>query len=123
MLATCQDNTAQRHLNFSLHCVPDDNKSVRTGHTIRNQIVRLVVIAKVDILGGDELINFNSVGALQRDRVEFVVFDLEILALRVLIPPSAVLLIDFPAGDLIDKLLPETMAVILVNLMKVRFLG
>lgn len=123
MLSTCQDYATQGYLVFALHSVPDYDKSVRSGLSIWDQVIRLIIVAKVDLVSGNEFVNINCMSAFEFDRLELIFLDLDVLPLRELIAASAIFLIDFPARDFVDKLLPETMAVIPIYLVEMRFLG
>src|SRR5205085_11609495 len=83
----------------------------------------LVEIALVDLGPRHKAVDVDGVGALDLDRFELVLLDLDIAALAQFITASLLVALDDTAGVLVDHLLPQPVARLLVDLMEMRLLG
>jgi hypothetical protein len=63
------------------------------------------------------------VRAFNLDRLQFICLDLDIASLAEFVTPAFLVAFDDPPGVLIDHLLPQAVARLLVDLMKVGLLG
>ena len=90
---------------------------------VRRDVVRAVQISLVDLFARNERVDFDGVVAVDRDGVEFVVIHRDVGVLGVLVAAALVLGLDRLARDLVDQLLPQSIAGLLVDLTKRHPLG
>ena len=103
---------------LAAHGLADDRKGVLPGLVVRGDVVGGVQISLVDLLAGNERIDLDGVVALDRDGIEFVVVDRDVGVLRVLVAATLIGAFDRLARDLVDQLLPQPIAGLLVDLPK-----
>ena len=65
-------NPSKCHSAFALHRIADDRKGFLTAFVVRNDVVRALVIALVDLILGHELIDDDRPSALDFNRLKFV---------------------------------------------------
>src|SRR6185437_16615302 len=83
---------------------------------LRDEIVGALDVALVDLGFRHEAVDVDRVAALDRDRVEFFVLDLQVDALVDLVAPPLVFRIDRLLCLVVDQLLAKAMAGLLVDL-------
>jgi hypothetical protein len=98
------------------HGVSYDGERVETDLIVRDQIIRIVEVPDVDLGERHELFDLDCVRALDLDRVDLVVLDLEVLAFRDLVAAALVVSFDDLARYLVHELLAQPVASLLVNL-------
>ena len=65
MLPVREDNARKSHLVFSLHRIADNDERIGSRLAVWNDIIGFVEIALVDVLRRNEVIDFDSMGALE----------------------------------------------------------
>ena len=83
---------------------------------VRDDVIGTVQISLVNLRAWHERIYFDGVIALDRDRVEFIIIDLDIGAFGILVSASLILALHWLARDLVNELLPESIAGLFVVL-------
>ncbi len=117
-LALGQHDTSQSHHSFFTHGFADDRKRILTNLVVRRKVVRAVEVSLVYLFAWNERVDFDCVVALNLDRFEFLVFDKDIGPLGVFVAAPLVLACNRFARYLINKLLPQPIAGLLVYLPK-----
>jgi hypothetical protein len=72
----------------------------------------------VDLFARNERVNFDGVSAFDGNGVEFIVVNEDVGVLGIFVAAALVLVADRFARDVIDKLLPKSVAALLVDLPK-----
>ena len=81
-------------------------------------VVGAIQISLVDLLARNERVDLDGVVALDRNGVEFVIVDRDVGVLRVLVAATLIVGLDRLARDLVNQLLPQPVAGLLVDLAK-----
>ena len=84
------------------HC-----ESILADLIIRRDVIRAIKVSFVYLLARNKRVDFDGVGALDGNRVEFFVVDKDISILRIFVAASLVRVVDWLARDLVDKLLTQ----------------
>ena len=87
---------------------------------VGDDVVRLVQVPLVDIFGRNEIVDFDGVGALELHGVQLFLFDLDILSFREFVASALMILVDDPTGLFVHHLLPQPMARLGIDLVKMR---
>ena len=97
--------------------------SVGAGFSVRGDIIRVIEISPVDLVPRHETVDVDGVVALDRDRVDLLVRDLDIGALGVFVAAPLVGSLNRLARHLVDELLAQPVAGLLVDLAEGDALG
>src|SRR6516225_2450586 len=122
-LALGEHDAAERDHALAAHGVADDRECFLAHAVGRRDVIGAVVVALVDLRGGDEAVNVDDVPALHLDRLELVIVDLDEDTLVDFVAPALVLGRDRLARLLIHQLLAQAVAGLLVDLPKRDALG
>ena len=122
-LALRQHDTTERDHVLAAHGLADHRKCVLPDLAVRRDVVGAVQIPLVDLLARDERVDFDGVLALDRKGVEFVVVHRDVGVLGVFVAAALVVALDRLAGDLVDQLLAQAVACLLVDLAERDTLG
>ena len=106
-----------------LHRVADDGERFLSALGVGYDVVRPLVVALVDFLFGNELVDIDGVRALDLDRIELLRLDFHVLAAGQLIAAALVVLVDDTACFLVDHLLAQAIAGLAVDLVETGLLG
>ena len=101
---------------LAAHGLADHRKGVLPDLIVRRDVVGAVQISLVDLLARNERVDFDGVVALDRNGVEFIIVHRDVGVLRVLVAAAFILALDRLARDLVDQLLPQAVAGLLVDL-------
>ena len=115
-LALGQHDAAERHHALAAHSLADHREGFLSDLIVRRDVVGAVEKSLVDLLARHERVDLDSVVALDRKGVEFVVLDQDIGVLGVLVAAALILALDRFARDLVDQLLAQPVAGLLVDL-------
>ena len=107
---------AERDHALAAHRLADHRKCVLPDLIVRGDVVGAVQITLVDLLARNERVDFDGVVALDRDGVEFVVVHRDVGVLGVLVAAALIVGLDRLARDVVDQLLPQPIAGLLVDL-------
>src|SRR5437868_2595704 len=123
MFAVGQDDAGQRHPIAILHGVADHGKGVDAGLAVRGDVIGVVEVALVDLVPWHKTVDVDGVVALDLNRLEFLLFDLDIFAFSKFIAARLLLALHDIAGLGIDHLLLEPVAGFLVDQVEAGLLG
>src|SRR6185437_6575926 len=115
-LAFGQHHAPQRDHALAAHRVADDRERLKRHLALRNEVVGALDVALVDLGFRHEAVDVDRMAALDRDRVELLVLDLQVDALVDLVAPPLVVGIDRLPRLVVDQLLAEAVAGLLVDL-------
>ena len=110
--------TAQGHRALAAHGLADHREGVLPGLVVGDDVIGAIQISLVDLLSGNERVDFDGVVALDRNGIEFVVFDRDVGVLGVLVAATLIGALNGLAGDFVDQLLAQPVAGLLVDLPK-----
>ena len=85
MLARREDDLAERHHAFLADGLADDGERLLADVAVGHDVIRVVEIELVDFLFRHELVDLDDALALDRDRLELLGVELDILALADLV--------------------------------------
>jgi hypothetical protein len=85
---------------------------------VGRNVVGAVQIPLVDLLARNERVDLDGVSAVDRKGIEFVVIHQDVGVFRVFVAPALVFTLDRFPGDLIDQLLAQSVAGLLIDLAK-----
>jgi|SoiMethySBSTD1v2_1073268.scaffolds.fasta_scaffold122336_2 hypothetical protein len=118
MLPVRKHHTGKCDLVLSLHGVTNDHNRVDARLAVWNDVVRLVQVSLVDILGRNEIVDFDRVGALELHGIQLFLIDLDILSFQEFVASALMILVDDPTGLFVHHLLPQPMAGLGIDLVK-----
>jgi hypothetical protein len=95
---------------------PQHGKCFLPDLIVRCDVVGTVQVSLVDLAARDERIDFDGVVALDCDGVELVIIHGDVSVLRVFVAAALVRALDWLARDLVDQLLSQPVAGLLVDL-------
>ena len=117
-LALGEHDAAERDHVFAAHRLADDGEGLLADRFVRRDVIGAVEEAFVDLAARHEQVDFDRVVALDLDRVELVILDHEVRALRIFVAPALVCRLDGVTGVFVDQLLAKPVAGLLVDLAK-----
>jgi len=115
MLAPRYNDTAQSNHRLVADCVADDGECLLSDLVCGRDVIRVVDIAIVDLSSGNKRIDRDGVGAFDLNLLDFLVLDLEVLALANLVAAANVLLLECLAGFGVDELLLQSVCGLFVD--------
>jgi hypothetical protein len=115
MLAPRYNDTAQSNHRLVADCVADDGECLLSDLVCGRDVIRVVDIAIVDLSSGNKRIDRDGVGAFDPNLLDFLVLDLEVLALANLVAAANVLLLECLAGFGVDELLLQPISSLFVD--------
>jgi hypothetical protein len=115
-LALGQDDPAERDHVLAAHRVADHAERFAADLIVRRDVIAAVVVALVDLRARHEAVDVDGVVALDLQRLDLFVFDLDVDALVDLVTAALVGRLDHLAGHVVDELLPQAVAGQLVDL-------
>ena len=110
------NDASERHHAFAAHRLANDRKRFLPDRIVRPDVIGAVEIALVDLAARDERVDLDHVVALDLDRLDLLVLDQEIGVLRIFVSAALVGRLDRLAGDVVDELLAQPIAGLLVEL-------
>jgi hypothetical protein len=110
VLAAGQHDAADRDHLHLLYDVADDHEGVLADIAVWSDIVRTDVVELVDFAPRHELVDIDRLGAFERDRFQFLVGDLDILAFGDFVSLDDLLRRDFLAALGVDLAVADAVA-------------
>src|SRR5262249_5401025 len=123
VLAACEDDAADRNHVLFFDDVADNGESVLPHFAVGRYVVRSDVIEFVDFGLRHEFVDLDRPGALEGDRFELVVVNLDILALGDLIALDDVFGFNFFTGVLVDPAIADAIAGLFIDLVETDLLA
>src|SRR6476646_2926069 len=123
MLAARQHDASDRHHVHLPNDVAYDGEGVLSHFSVRRDVIRTDQIQIVDLGARNEFVDFDGPRALERDRLDLFIVDLDITALVDLIALDDLVLAHFFAGVLIDLAVADAVARFLVDLVEADLLA
>src|ERR1700730_6767716 len=115
MLTPRYNDTAQSNHRLIADRITDDGECLLSDLVCGRDVIRVVDIAIVDLSSGNKRIDRDGVGTFDPNLVDFIVRDLEVLALANLVAATDVLLFDRLAGFGVDELLLQPISGLFVD--------
>ena len=121
MLTVCDDDPGESHSPFVLHGIADDRERVGASFAVRDDVVRAIVVALVDLLSRHECVDVDRVRADQLDGFQLFRLDLDVAAFGEFVTAPLVVFIDGAARLLVHHFLAQPVAVLAIDLVEMDF--
>ena len=110
-------------MSFRFHGVANHDECVSTCFAVGYDVIWLIEVSLIYILGGNEIVDFDGVRALELHGLQLFFVDLDVSTLGKFVAADLVILVNDAAGLLVDQLLLQQVPGLGVDLVKMGFFG